>query len=251
MRIGLAAPCVPACVIALVAIAAAACNDSRKSASLTAPTPAVTPSRPNSNPVVVSSSVTRFALEGITPVTMSAVAQDPDGDALTYRWNWGASNDSKFNDSGANVTRILTGVDFDSAVVLTVTDGKGGSATATQPLAVRSPKGKWRASWVAGSSYCSWNWYYHPTMTIEQDERRLTLTMPIVEWPCGTANQIAKNDPAGPVVIDDNGAFTVRMKKDYDDIFLKAVLQTNGEISALVTYQDESGFDSVRFTKIP
>lgn len=91
---------------------------------------------PNGNPTIGSASVT--PLYGSVPlqVTATATASDPDGDQLTYSWNFGAG-------TAAGASATFT---YQSAgtfpVSLTVTDGRGGTATNANVASVRvDPQG--------------------------------------------------------------------------------------------------------------
>jgi PKD repeat protein len=78
------------------------------------------------------------ALAGATEVAFSASATDPDGDALSYAWDFGDGATG----SGQNVRHV-----FDTTgalnVVLTVQDGKSGSVTSSKSVEVRSLTGRW------------------------------------------------------------------------------------------------------------
>ena len=79
------------------------------------------------------------ALMGATNVTFSVSdARDPDGDTLTYAWDFGdnvsgqgASPSHVYNSGGAFTARV------------TVNDGRGGSATGTFGVRVASLNGTW------------------------------------------------------------------------------------------------------------
>lgn len=73
-----------------------------------------------------------------TAVRFTATATDPDGDAITYNWNFGDGTTA----SGATVTHV-----FNSAgslnVVLTLSDSKGAQSTAQNIVVVKSLTGRW------------------------------------------------------------------------------------------------------------
>lgn len=80
---------------------------------------------PNGQPTIGTTSVT--PLYGSVPlqVTATATASDPDGDALTYSWSFGSGAGTA---TGANATYTYPSSGF-YTVSLTVTDGRGGTAT--------------------------------------------------------------------------------------------------------------------------
>jgi PKD repeat protein len=81
------------------------------------------------------------ALQGGTTVTLTSQgASDPDGDPLTYSWNFGDGSSG----SGQSVTKVYS-TSGTMNVELTVSDGKK-SATATTTVTVRSLTGTWRGS---------------------------------------------------------------------------------------------------------
>src|SRR5262245_36855794 len=105
------------------------------------------PSRGNGMPTVtVNATPSTTALAASTVVTFTASATDPDGDPLTYNWAFGDGEAG----SGASVTHVYRSAGTYNATV-TVTDGKGGSATAAAPVVVRSLNGRWRSearAWI-------------------------------------------------------------------------------------------------------
>src|SRR5262245_27980118 len=105
--------------------------------SPTAP-PTTTPPPANRNPVINSISVNpTFGIATFTTYTFSSSAADPDTDALTYTWDLagnartGAAQTIVFN-NGGNGTGTLT-----------VTDGRGGSATQAVNFVSGTGTGTW------------------------------------------------------------------------------------------------------------
>ena len=86
----------------------------------------------NSTPVV--SSATGSPTQGIAPlpVSFTAAATDADSDPLTYSWNFG---DNTAASTQQNPSHTYTTAGTFNAVV-TVSDGKGGTATKTVPITV-------------------------------------------------------------------------------------------------------------------
>jgi hypothetical protein len=96
-----------------------------------------------------------FGIAGITQFNFSSSASDPDGDALTYKWDFadGATRD------GAAVAYNYGNVFGSSVVRLTVTDGKGGTASDTRPVTVGNLGGNWSGTLD----------HFPLTMTLSQD----------------------------------------------------------------------------------
>jgi PKD repeat protein len=106
---------------------------------------ATTPSGKNTAPVVSSIGAAplinelHVALMGATNLTFSADgAADPDGDPLTYSWDFGdgvtaqgATPTHRYNAAGAFTARV------------TVSDGRGATATTTRAVRVASLNGTW------------------------------------------------------------------------------------------------------------
>jgi len=78
-------------------------------------------------------------LSFVTQTKLTAVAIDPDGDPLTYNWNFGDGQ------AGAGQIVQHTFVSEGSlSVILTVTDGKGHQVTLTSTVVARTLTGQWR-----------------------------------------------------------------------------------------------------------
>lgn len=73
--------------------------------------------------------------------TMTATASDPDSDVLTYAWAVGDGSTA----ATASFTRVFTqGGNFTPSV--TVSDGRGGRASAATGITVGSMTGTWRST---------------------------------------------------------------------------------------------------------
>lgn len=98
----------------------------------------------NRAPVVTSTNVSPlFGVSGLTTITMQASATDADGDGLTYSWSFGSASAS-----GASTSAKITG-DGAVEVRLTVSDGKGGTATSSRTVTIGTMTGSW--DFVGGS----------------------------------------------------------------------------------------------------
>ena len=87
----------------------------------------------NASPVITSAAATPSA--GFAPlnVAFSAAATDADGDPITYSWDY--NGDGTADATGATPSTTFTTAGTRN-VVLTVSDGKGGTATKTIPVQV-------------------------------------------------------------------------------------------------------------------
>ena len=166
----------------------------------------------NSNPVIASITVTpSFGVSGLTPITMSATASDADNDSLTYQWTLGSAT---FN--GASTATVMTG---DGSVIarVTVSDGRGGSATDTRTVTVGTMTGVWTIAF----NTCAQTGAL-PTLTLTQNGSAVSGTfLQTANYCNGTAGQTGRLDPAAPATIDAQGNFSGRLKiGDFIDIFL-------------------------------
>jgi hypothetical protein len=109
----------------------------------------------NHNPVIAAVSVSPASgISQVTTVSFSVTASDPDGDPLSYAWvvtgDLALQQGSNFLSSAAAGTSVLSYVGT-GALQVTVTDGRGGSSTASQPLALGTIAGNWTS---AGGTPC-------------------------------------------------------------------------------------------------
>jgi len=106
----------------------------RKAAQVT--TPVVTPP-PANRPPTVRAACDPCTVEVGKMSTVSADAQDPDGDPLTYRWT--ASSGSFTNPANRQTPWTAPMVVGPVPVTVTVTDGRGGTASASVTIQVVQP----------------------------------------------------------------------------------------------------------------
>jgi PKD repeat protein len=103
------------------------------------PSPATTANRPP-GPITLNHQPQGLVLAGATSVNFGAQVTDPDGDALTYTWDFRLEE----------LTTTVGGIGYtfrrpgEYRVRLTVTDGKGGSSTAETTVTVGTLEGTWR-----------------------------------------------------------------------------------------------------------
>lgn len=82
-------------------------------------------------------------LAGATNVSFGAFASDPDGDPLTYTWEFGDGDPDVSGVGQTGVSRTFYR-DRTFNVKLTVSDGRGGTATTTTQVVAVTLDGEWR-----------------------------------------------------------------------------------------------------------
>lgn len=117
-------------VAALAALVACGGGDGGAPAPVPSPSPSPTPPPVNAAPVAAFANASTVAVGA--PLTLDATgSSDPDGDALTYSWDFGNGR----RGGGQKIARI-----FDAAgpvtVRLTVSDGRGGSNSLERQVSV-------------------------------------------------------------------------------------------------------------------
>ncbi|HEX6974899.1 MAG TPA: PKD domain-containing protein, partial [Vicinamibacterales bacterium] len=200
-------------ILAVCLLAAACGGSSTPGPTPTAPTPTPVTNR---NPTITSVTVTpAFGVSSMTSISMSATATDPDGDSLRYEWTYTGTSSV-----GASVAATLAG-DGSIPIQLTVSDGKGGSATDTRTVMLGNMSGKWTFMFT---DRCSpYTPPVMPIMTLTQSGGAITgeLASP-GNWCNVPAGQSGKLDPAAPMKIDAQGNITDGRLKigSYVDTFL-------------------------------
>lgn len=181
-------------VAVLVAIGAlVGCGGGSSPSSPTTPT---TPTPVNRAPTLTQMNITpSFGMAGMSTFSYNAAATDLDGDSLTYSWTI-AGNPS----TGTNGTIIFAASNTGDPLVasVSVSDGKGGTATDTRSFTLGSMTG----SWLVTSGFLT-----GATFNLTQTDTGLTT---------GTFNLpglgTGKTDPAEPGRITEAGALTMRVK---------------------------------------
>lgn len=88
-----------------------------------------------------------FGIQQLTTFTFQGGGSDPDGDPLTYQWEV-AGNPS----TGTSGTMsFVSGGNFQAR--LTVSDGRGGTATDTRSFVVGTLTGEWTGTWGDGFQF--------------------------------------------------------------------------------------------------
>jgi len=101
------------------------------------PAPAPPPPPPANRPPTVTATCNPCIVEPGGTLTVTAKAQDPDGDKLTYLWS-GPSGTFK-NPSGTETPWTAGQQEGPVTLTITVDDGRGGKAQATVNVEVRRP----------------------------------------------------------------------------------------------------------------
>ena len=129
----------------LLLVALVSCGEDKATTPTTAAPPAANPpaAAPAAANRIPTARITDFqprttAVAGGTHVSFGATASDPDGDRLTYSWDFGDGT----TETGDALFHVFYGSGtFD--VKLTVSDGRGGSATDTVQVNARRVEGEW------------------------------------------------------------------------------------------------------------
>ena len=185
------------------------------------------PPAANRAPSITAMSITAFGIQSLSQFAYTASATDPDGDAVTYTWDIagnpasGSSGAFTFSNGGSFTARV------------TVSDGKGGTATDTRNFVVGSMTGTWTitSGLLTGG-----------TFTLTQSATGL-VTGNFFLPGIGNGN----TDPAQPGRIDVNGNLTMRVKvAPFTDFNMNGVMtQTGATVSGSL---QGSGFSGDPFT---
>ena len=119
------------------------CGGGSKGSGAGAPTNP-TPPPQNRAPVITSVAVNpTFGIASLTVFNFTATANDPDGDAIEYRWDL-AGNPL----SGPAPAHTFPGSGGQGTARVTVTDGRGGTSTGSVNFIVGSMEGTWAGNLV-------------------------------------------------------------------------------------------------------
>lgn len=97
---------------------------------------------PSAGGITISSDSPGTPIAGVSTVHFTATANDPDGDTLTFTWNFGDGGSA----TGSAVDHVYqnpSAVGQPWHVALTVDDGHGGTVTASTTVAVATLSGVW------------------------------------------------------------------------------------------------------------
>jgi len=183
-------------LVVAVLVCLSACGSS--SPTPTTPTSPPTPPAANRNPTINSISVNpTFGVATFTTYTFSSAATDPDGDALTYTWDLAGTART-----GASQTIVYSN-GGDGVGTLTVTDGRGGSASQSVTFVSGSGSGTWSGDLPLAEGL-------RPvTATLTQSSSSGTITG---TWTLPARSVVGNLDPASPNAIDASGRVVLRFK---------------------------------------
>jgi cytochrome c len=124
--------------LVLILLSSLACGST--GGSPTNPTPSTTELASRA-PVITSMTVSPgFAVAQLTTVSYAASATDADGDSLTYVWDFADGTSA----TGAAVVHTYGNVFGLRSARLTVSDGRGGTASDTRAVTVGNLSGLWQ-----------------------------------------------------------------------------------------------------------
>jgi len=179
----------------------------------TAPTPT-----PNRSPTITQLTVAPTSgVSQLSSFSMQAAATDPDGDTVTYQWEFGDGTTA----SGSSVAaKVFSGAGVMSAR-LTVVDGKGGTVSDSRDLVIGSTTGSWIAT-IQDFSRLSLDLQQSGAVVTG----RFTQMDPLSNTPQGTSGI---TDPAEPGKIDKDGKFEIRLKVGrFTDFYMRGTMDGTG-----------------------
>ncbi len=174
----------------------------------------------NRTPVITSMSVTpTFLISGLTNLQGTASATDPDNDTLSYSWN--LVNTTL---TGPIISGQIVGPGGDVSIRLTVSDGKGGSATDTRIVTVGSMTGNWV---VTVLDPCGPGGF---PLTLTQTGGVVTgSAVATAPWCAASPGDTFRIDPAEPGSIDADGNVNIRIKVGrFLDFYVRGRMQNSG-----------------------
>jgi hypothetical protein len=144
-----------------------------------------------------------FAVAQLTAGSYAASATDADGDSLTYTWDFGDGTSA----TGAAVVHTYGNIFGERSTRLTVSDGRGGSASDTRPVTVGNLGGSWQ-----GSTGPLGGPYWTMTLFLSQGVNGATTGRCVLTGPRDLERFVADLDPAAQNRIDGDGRVVLRCK---------------------------------------
>jgi PKD repeat protein len=201
----------------LLGLTLAACGDGSSpttpSTPGTAPNPTPSLTAANRAPVINSMTVTpTFGVSQLTSIAMTASGTDPDGDAVTFEWDFGDGT----RGTGAAFSKVYGGSGV-ASIRLTASDGRGGTATDTRTVTVGTMVGAWRGIVTINAGQTA-----VATMNLTQAGGTVVGTMVLAGFD-------GRTDPAQPGRIDASGQVELRMKVDpFSDFTMRGTMDATG-----------------------
>ncbi|MGH9311089.1 MAG: Ig-like domain-containing protein [Vicinamibacterales bacterium] len=227
-------------IAVLAALALVSCGGGNNSTPSTPSTPTTptTPTPQNRNPTITSVTVNpAFGVAELQAFSFAAVANDADGDPLTYTWSAGG-----MTSSGATPAPIVfTSAGSSGQATVTVTDSKGGSASSSVNFTVGSVSGTWIASIQNFSRL---------RLELQQAggviSGRFVQMDPLPNTPQGSTGI---TDPAEPGKVDKDGRVEIRMKIGrFIDFYMRGTMDGTGRTITGGLFG--SGFTGTPFTMV-
>lgn len=215
-------------LIASLCLLAVACGD--KDAPPSSPSTPTAPSTPTPPPANRSPTINSlnfapgFGIQSLTRFEFNANATDPDGDTVSYSWDvagnpfTGTNGSIVFSSGGNGEARV------------TVSDGKGGSATDTRSFVVGSMTGRWTGQFGV------WNF-----------TSNLTQNGAVISGDYGDEFGAGSLDTAVANTIDAEGNVRIRYKQGRfsDFVFTGRMGQSGRQVTGVV---NGSGYTNAPFS---
>jgi hypothetical protein len=193
--------------------------------------PAPSTQQANRAPVIASMTVSAgFAVAQLTTVSYAASATDADGDSLAYMWDFGDGTSA----TGAEVVHTYGNVSGERSTRLTVSDGRGGSASDTRPVTVGNLGGSWE-----GTTGPLGGPFWTMSLSLSQGVNGAATGTCVATGPSAVERFGGNLDPAAQNRIDGDGRVVLRCKsyRNVDDFRIEGVMghdtgnQILGEVS--------------------
>jgi hypothetical protein len=161
-----------------------------------------------------------FGVLGLSQLSLAATASDPDGDQLSFQWTVPGQQLS-----GATQSIPMPG-DGPQTASLTVSDGRGGTATDTRSYASGTMTGTWRFTLASCGS--------DSFLTIAAVQTGGTWTATVTQAVAGVlcrppAGARGGTEPSVPSTIDASGNITARFTlTGAEDLLLTGAMETSG-----------------------
>jgi hypothetical protein len=203
----------------LVSVTLAACSGDKNPTSPTTTTGGggggggTTNPPANRAPTINSMSATPgFGVATLTAFAMTASGSDPDGDPVTFEWDFG--DGTRATGAALSKTYLTSGV---ATVSVTASDGRGGTATDRRTITVGSLNGNWAGTMNFGGGANE-----PATMSLTQVGGVVSGTMTVRGFN-------GRTDPAQLGRIDSNGAVEIRWKVDpFLDFTMRGQMDATG-----------------------